>query len=78
MPGRSMAASSPTAEDFMGHELDDATSLHYAGARYYMSALGRWTTTDPILGGNPKKLLEKDERLLGISSYSYALTISSI
>ena len=41
MPGRSLAASSPTSEDYTGHELDDATSLHYAGARYYMSALGR-------------------------------------
>lgn len=39
MPGRSLAASSPTKEDFTGHEFDDATSLHYASARYYMSAL---------------------------------------
>ena len=72
MPGRSLAASSPTSEDYTGHELDDATGLHYAGARYYMSALGRWTTTDPILRANPKELLKQDVRLLGMSPYNYA------
>ena len=72
MPGRSLATSSPTAEDFTGHELDDATGLHYAGARYYMSALGRWTTPDPILDGNPKELLKQDTRLLSMSPYNYA------
>ena len=62
----------PPSEDYTGHELDDATGLHYAGARYYMSALGRWTTTDPILRANPKELLKQDARLLGMSPYNYA------
>jgi RHS repeat-associated protein len=47
MPGRSTTTGTPAPEDYTGHELDPQTQLHYAGARYYMSALGRWTTTDP-------------------------------
>ena len=37
-------------------------SLHYAGARYYMGALGRWTSTDPLADGYP-----------GHSPYNYSL-----
>ena len=74
MPGRSLAASSPTSEDFTGHELDDATGLHYAGARYYMSALGRWTTTDPILRAKPGQLLADGKTMaLSASPYNYSL-----
>jgi len=50
MPGRYEEGSPPTQEDFTGHVKDESTGLHYAGARYYSSAFGRWTTTDPILG----------------------------
>jgi RHS repeat-associated protein len=37
---------SPTREGFTGYELDAETGLNYAGARYYMPALGRFTSTD--------------------------------
>ena len=41
MPGRSLAPSIPTSEDYTGHERDAQTQLHYAGARYYMAAICR-------------------------------------
>jgi RHS repeat-associated protein len=46
MPGRYEKGSPPTQEDFTGYEKDESTGLHYAGARYYASAFGRFTTTD--------------------------------
>ena len=73
MPGRSKYASgSKSPADFTGHHRDDASKMLYAGARYYMPALGRWMTTDPILSGNPKKLLQQDVRLVSMSPYNYA------
>ncbi|WP_353562788.1 RHS repeat-associated core domain-containing protein [Longimonas sp.] len=42
MPGRTLAQGPRADEDYTGHELDAETGLHYAGARYYMSAIGRW------------------------------------
>jgi len=54
MPGRSVTTGTPAVEDYTGHELDEEanssavhTGMHYAGARYYMSALGRWGVADP-------------------------------
>jgi RHS repeat-associated protein len=75
MPGWYERGSPPTQEDFTGHVKDEATGLHYAGARYYSSAFGRWTTTDPILGTKgPKALLKQDARLLTRTSYNYAFS----
>jgi RHS repeat-associated protein len=72
MPGRETTEATGAKEDYTGHELDAETSLHYAGARYYMSALGRWTSVDPILGEfGPKTLLEQSRRLLSASPYDY-------
>jgi RHS repeat-associated protein len=45
MPGRTLAG--PTREGFTGKEYDPETGLTYFGARYYMAALGRWTSVDP-------------------------------
>ena len=75
MPGRYERGSPPTEEDFTGHVKDEATGLHYAGARYYSSAFGRWTTTEPLLQSqNPRKLLKDGkERLLSGSPYGYSL-----
>ena len=72
MPGRSVTAGTP-AEDYTGHELDAETGMHYAGARYYMCALGRWTSTDPILREqSPGKLMEDGKsRYLSASPYNY-------
>ena len=53
MPGRTLTQGPQADEDFTGHELDDETGLHYAGARYYMSALGRWGTPDPLADDFP-------------------------
>ena len=52
----------PTREGFTGHEYDGDTGLNYAGARYYVPALGRWTSVDPLAGEFP-----------GLSPYNYAL-----
>jgi RHS repeat-associated protein len=72
MPGRYEKGSPPTQEDYTGHLKDNSTQLHYAGARYYSSAFGRWTTTDPILGEKgPKALLKQDARLLTMTSYNH-------
>ena len=50
-------------EDFTGHHLDAATGgLLYAGARYYMPALARWTTPDPLAGDFPS-----------VSPYNYSM-----
>ena len=48
-----MTTGTPAVEDDTGHELDTETSMHYAGARYYMGALGRWTATDPLADDFP-------------------------
>jgi len=48
MPGRVYVQGSETREGFTGHELDQETGMYYAGARYYMPALGRWTSVDPL------------------------------
>jgi len=46
--------------------------MHYAGARYYMSALGRWTSTDPLLNGSPAGLAENGKlRYLSATPYNY-------
>jgi len=60
----------PAVEDDTGHELDAKanssavpTGMHYAGARYYMSALGRWTSTDPILREQAPRKLPQDRKV---------------
>lgn len=62
MPGRTYVSGTPTREGYTGHELDAETGLNYAGARYYMPALGRWTSVDPLADLYP-----------GYSPYNYAL-----
>ena len=73
MPGRVLATNEETDEDFTGHELDSETGMHYAGARYYMSALGRWNGPDPILGEpSPAKLLKDGKvQAFSMSAYNY-------
>jgi RHS repeat-associated protein len=74
MPDRTLAEASSAKEDYTGHERDAETSLHYAGARYYMSALGRWTSGEPLLNGDPRPLLNDQRQvLLGVSPYNYSL-----
>jgi len=53
MPGRYEEGSPPTQEDYTGYEKDEATGLHYAGARYYSAAFGRFTTTDAFADKYP-------------------------
>jgi len=60
MPGRTLG--SGTKEGFTGKEQDAETGLDYFGARYYMPALGRWTSVDPVADSFPQW-----------SPYNYAL-----
>jgi RHS repeat-associated protein len=60
MPGRTLAG--PTKEGFTSKEQDAETGLDYFGARYYMPAVGRWTSADPLADGTP-----------AWSSYTYVL-----
>lgn len=46
----------PITERFTGKERDAETGLDYFGARYYGSALGRWTSPD-VLNITPDRLL---------------------
>lgn len=47
MPGRTLAVSTANRELFTGKERDGESDLDYFGARFYMSAIGRWSTVDP-------------------------------
>ena len=55
---------------FTGKERDGESGLDYFGARYYGSALGRWTSPDPS-----GLLAQKPQRW---NIYSYALNNSLI
>lgn len=46
MPGRVLVGA--TKEGFTTKEQDTESGLDYFGARYYMPALGRWTSVDPL------------------------------
>lgn len=64
LEGRYEKSSTPTREDYTGHLKDDSTDLHYAGARYYSSAFGRWLRPDPVLGRSRRRdVLSGDLRL---------------
>ncbi len=52
MPARTLG--SGTTEGFTGKERDAETGLDYFGARYDMSALARWTTSDPMADEQPE------------------------
>ena len=60
-------------KNYTGHELDSETGLLYAGARYYMPAIGRWTSVEPLLNElPPNKLLRiRGRQLLATSPYNY-------
>ena len=72
LPGRVATSGGEVEKDYTGHHRDESTQLHYAGASYYMSALGRWTTTDPLLSGSPAGLVEDGKlHYQGASPYNY-------
>jgi RHS repeat-associated protein len=52
MPGRTLG--SGTKEGFTGKEQDTETGLDYFGARYYMPAIGRWSSVDPLAASFPE------------------------
>ena len=60
LDGRILAG--PTKEGFTGKERDAETGLDYFGFRYYMPAIGRWTTVDP-----------PSDEFPGWSPYNYVL-----
>ena len=53
IPDRVFVQGSPTREGYTGHELDPETGDYYAGARYYLPELGRWTAVDPMAAKYP-------------------------
>ena len=56
MAGRSsLTEIAKPKENYTGHELDEESGLVYAGARYYMPEIARWTSVDPM-GDNPAQL----------------------
>ena len=61
MPGRVYVIGAETEEGFTGHERDAESQMLYAGARYYLPALGRWTAVDPLADQFPS-----------VSPYNYA------
>ena len=48
---------------FNGKELDAETGLHYFGARYYDSKIGRWASADPLYRAFPESELEQPAEL---------------
>jgi RHS repeat-associated protein len=48
MPGRSYLSGTGAKEGFTGKERDAETGLDYFGARYYLPAIGRWGSVDPL------------------------------
>lgn len=62
MAGRSLTTATPTKEGFTGKERDAETGLDYFGARYFMAAIGRWASVDPLADQTP-----------GWSGYNYVL-----
>lgn len=52
MPGRALGGG--TKEGFSGKEQDTETGLDYFGARFYMPALGRWASVDPLTDDTPE------------------------
>jgi len=61
MPSRETTEATGAKEDFTGYEKDEETQLLYAGARYYMPALGRFGVTDRFADKEP-----------GLTPYQYA------
>ena len=57
-----MTTGAPAKESFTGHERDGETGLVYAGARYLMPAVGRWTAVDPLASSYPS-----------VSPYNYGM-----
>lgn len=54
---------------FTGHEMDRATNLTYANARYYKHTIGRFLSQDKIASQAPEKLLLDPQQL---NMYAYA------
>jgi RHS repeat-associated protein len=52
MPGRSVAGG--TKPRFTGKESDTESGLTYFGARYYLAALGQWSSPDPMMEATPE------------------------
>jgi RHS repeat-associated protein len=60
---RWQSGASPTDYSFTGQKLDASTGLHCYGARYYSSAVGRFTSSDTVVPGVSPQAL---------NHYSYA------
>jgi RHS repeat-associated protein len=77
LPGRTLG--SGTKEGFTGKERDAETGMDYFGARYYLAALGRWGSVDPLgdslpswsayqyVLGNPLAYVDPDGRQVNVT-----------
>lgn len=67
----SQSATYDSTQKFTGHELDDATGLYYAQARYYDPLIGRFISEDP-LQYRPEELMKKfAAQPQALNHYSY-------
>ena len=73
----SVADAPETNHKFTGKELDVQTGLHYYGARYYDSEIGRFTSIDPLVMDEAKMTHENLQAILEnpqkLNAYTYAL-----
>ena len=79
----------PSATDenpfrYCGEYFDKETGTYYLRARYYDPSIGRftqqdthWNTANMIYGDNPNKINEREDAL-GLKTYTYTPSISSI
>lgn len=68
---------SSIAADYTGHERDEGTGLHFAGARYLDARVGRWTAPDPAFE-RVDGMLEHHADAIGRYGYGHSNPVNSV